>query len=77
MDIFKEQINIIENLKINFLHPKNFNEEISKPNEEKKILLTIDDGFQSFYDNAWPVLKTKIFRLYYLFQQHMWEKKVT
>ena len=37
MDIFKEQINIIENLKINFLHPKNFNEEISKPNEEKKI----------------------------------------
>jgi len=59
MDVFKEQINIIENLKINFLHPKNFNEEISKPNEEKKILLTIDDGFQSFYDNAWPVLKTK------------------
>ena len=77
MNIFKEQINIIENLKINFLHPKNFNEEISKPNEEKKILLTIDDGFQSFYDNAWPRLKNKkIFRLYYLFQQHMWEKKV-
>ena len=59
MDIFKEQINIIENLNINFLHPKNLNKEISKPNEVKKILLTIDDGFQSFYDNAWPVLKTK------------------
>ncbi len=57
MNIFKKQINIIENLKINFLHPKNFNEEISKPSEEKKILLTIDDGFQSFYDNAWPFLK--------------------
>ena len=57
MDIFKKQINIIENLKIKFLHPKNFNEEISKPNKVKKILLTIDDGFQSFYDNAWPVLK--------------------
>ncbi len=59
MDIFKEQINIIENLKIKFLHPKNFSEEISKPNEVKKILLTIDDGFQSFYDNAWPFLKKK------------------
>jgi len=59
MDIFKEQINIIENLKINFLHPKNLNEEISKPNKVKKILLTIDDGFQSFYDNAWLILKRK------------------
>jgi len=76
MDIFKEQINIIENLKIKFLHPKNFSEEISKPNEVKKILLTIDDGFQSFYDNAWPFLKKKIFHLYYLFQRHMLEKMV-
>jgi len=59
MDIFKEQINIIENLDINYLHPKNLEEEISKPNKVKKILLTIDDGFQSFYDKAWPVLKTK------------------
>ena len=59
MDIFKEQINIIENLKINFLHPKNLNEEILKPNKVKKILFTIDDGFQSFYDNAWPILKKK------------------
>ena len=41
------------------MHPKNLNEEISKPNKIKKILLTIDDGFQSFYDNAWPVLKKK------------------
>ena len=30
-----------------------------KFNKVKKILLTIDDGFQSFYDNAWPFLKTK------------------
>ena len=36
MDIFKEQINIIKNLGINFLHPKNLNEEISKPSEVKK-----------------------------------------
>ena len=25
-----------------------------------KILLTIDDGFSSFYNNAWPILKKKI-----------------
>ena len=25
----------------------------------KKILLTIDDGYSSFYKNAWPVLKEK------------------
>ena len=59
MDIFKEQINIIENFKIEFLHPKNFEEDILKPNKIKKVLITIDDGFQSFYENAWPYLKEK------------------
>ena len=75
MDIFKEQINIIENLKIKFLHPKNFSEEISKPNEVKKILLTIDDGFQSFYDNAWPFLKKKKYSIYIIyFNGICWKK---
>ena len=27
------------------------------PKKENKILLTVDDAFQSFYDNAWPYLK--------------------
>ena len=26
---------------------------------QRKILLTIDDGFSSFYQNAWPILKKK------------------
>ena len=26
---------------------------------QRKILLTIDDGFSSFYENAWPYLKEK------------------
>ena len=27
--------------------------------KERKILLTIDDGLLSFYENAWPILKRK------------------
>ena len=27
--------------------------------KKKKILLTIDDAFTSFYLNAWPILKEK------------------
>ena len=38
MDIFKEQINIIENFKIEFLHPKNFEEDILKPNKIKQYV---------------------------------------
>ena len=57
MDIFKKKIDILKKLKINFLHPKNLSKEISNPSRVKKILLTIDDGFQSFYENAWPYLK--------------------
>ena len=34
-----------------------FENEFDIPKKEKKILLTIDDAFQSFYDNAWPYLK--------------------
>ena len=26
---------------------------------ERKILLTVDDGLLSFYENAWPILKKK------------------
>ena len=59
MNIFKEQINIIEDLNIDFLHPENLKEKILKKNDTSKILLTIDDGFKSFYINAWPYLKNK------------------
>ena len=57
MDIFKEHVDLILNANLNFYHPKDFVDQFDIPKKEKKILLTIDDAFQSFYDNAWPYLK--------------------
>ena len=57
IDAFKKHIDIIKNSKLEFLNPKDFNQEFKKISKEKKILLTIDDAFSSFYINAWPILK--------------------
>ncbi len=57
MDIFKEHIKIINENGYNFYNPKLFIDEFDKPKNEKKILITIDDGFKSFYTEAWPYLK--------------------
>jgi poly-beta-1,6-N-acetyl-D-glucosamine N-deacetylase len=59
MDIFKEHIKLIENSNFSFYHAKDFEDEFSKPKNKKKILLTIDDAFSSFYTEAWPYLKKK------------------
>ena len=57
MDVFKKHVELISDAKLTFYHPKNFENEFDIPKKEKKILLTVDDAFQSFYDNAWPYLK--------------------
>ena len=57
MDIFKKHIEFIQNSAFVFYNPKNFEKEFDVPKKEKKILLTIDDGFKSFYTEAWPYLK--------------------
>ena len=59
MDVFINHIKIIDDSNFSFYHPKKFLEEFDISKKDKKILLTIDDGFKSFYDNAWPYLKEK------------------
>ena len=56
---FKEHLKIIEKDNIKFINPKNFENELINNKTQRKILLTIDDGFLSFYKNAWPILKEK------------------
>ncbi len=56
---FKNHLKIIEEQEIKFINPNNFENEIKNNKSQRKILLTIDDGFSSFYQNAWPILKQK------------------
>ena len=56
---FINHIKILENSQISFIDPKNFEDELINNKTQRKVLLTIDDGFESFYQNAWPVLKKK------------------
>ena len=57
MDIFKQQMNLIRTLGYEFYDPKLFIRDFEKKKNKKKILITIDDGFKSFYNEAWPYLK--------------------
>ena len=56
---FVEHLKIIEENGIRFINPSNFENELKNNKKQRKILLTIDDGFLSFYKNAWPILKKK------------------
>ena len=56
---FKKHLMAVEKSNINFINPKNFEDELNKNKTQRKILLTIDDGFTSFYEKAWPILKEK------------------
>ncbi len=57
MDIFKKHINIINQSSYDFYNPNNFKNDFEIPRIQKKILLTIDDAFESFYLEAWPLLR--------------------
>ncbi len=57
MDIFKQQIEIIKYSNYKFNNPGEFEKMFSTPKIKKEILITIDDAFLSFYQEAWPFLK--------------------
>ena len=59
MEIFEKQLKIIEEENIKFINPIELKEQITLKKNNRKILLTIDDGLLSFYNNAWPLLKSK------------------
>ena len=56
---FIKHIELMKNSNIKFIDEKTLKEIILKKKNysEKKILLTIDDAFLSFYKNAWPILQ--------------------
>ena len=57
MDTFEEQIEIIKKSNYKFNNPSEFEKIFSIPKSKKEILITIDDAFLSFYQEAWPYLK--------------------
>ena len=57
MDVFKKHMEIFKRKKYNFLDPNDFDKNFSEVKTTKKVLITIDDGFKSFYEHAWPYLK--------------------
>ena len=54
---FTQHIKLIKKSGIKFVNPSNFEQELINNKNERKVLITIDDGYESFYKNAWPLLK--------------------
>jgi peptidoglycan/xylan/chitin deacetylase (PgdA/CDA1 family) len=54
---FIKQIALIKKNGFKFINANNFEDSLTNLKSKKKILLTVDDAFKSFYDQAWPILK--------------------
>ena len=54
---FINHINEIRNADLKFITFEEFDVSFEKNNKSRKVLLTVDDAFSSFYKNAWPILK--------------------
>jgi peptidoglycan/xylan/chitin deacetylase (PgdA/CDA1 family) len=58
-EIFYKHIEEIKRSEIEIITFDKFEKLISSKIDKNYLLLTIDDAFESFYVNAWPVLKRK------------------
>jgi len=58
-EIFIQHLNEIKKSGIQFISYEKFKNIIKTDINENFLLLTIDDAFESFYLNAWPLLKTE------------------
>jgi len=58
-EIFLEHLKEISNQGIEFINFEKFEKIIETNIDKNYLLLTIDDAFESFYLNAWPILKNK------------------
>ena len=57
MEIFIKQMNMINDKKYKFIYPDEFDKKFLTKKDSKKILITIDDAYSSFFVNAWPYLR--------------------
>jgi poly-beta-1,6-N-acetyl-D-glucosamine N-deacetylase len=60
-DEFKDQLDFLEKEGANFISAEQLQRHLVRGDEvpEKSVLLTFDDNYQGFYDNAYPLLKEK------------------
>ena len=58
-EIFNEHLKEINKTEIEFITYKKFKNIIKTKIDKNYLLLTIDDAFESFFLNAWPILKEK------------------
>jgi len=56
---FIKQVDLIKKNNFKFIHADNFINSLVNHKSEKKVFLTIDDAFKSFYEQAWPILKSE------------------
>ena len=57
IDVFQEHLKEINKSQIEFISFDKFKDVMRNDINKNYLLLTIDDAFESFYLNAWPILK--------------------